>query len=426
MLAVTLLDNVSGLRAKDFRNKELQFGGIDLQAAAYLLDDNFVVLQKHWRQLILLSRREIGGLGGKKSVLTWIGLYRAVPKKYDKRSGLYCGAGLWLLDTVASGEAVLSFLGRELDSLYSSMEEKRIPSEWRVEDVKLSAGRPEVDQVISSEKPLSPARGISADRNKGTCFLGSASSETLGASIAQAQEGTGFGRFSRVFITDDLYIVDDLRRRGRAVECNKIADSNAFSLQDDGIAINDGLLDIDVVRSLRKEVTALRGIIGDAAGRTERQVREVRNCVLILLILSFGIVFETTSAFIPTILGDSAVRGIVRPLDHASPSVELSSAQTHPVVLAEPGVQPGGSRVGGCLDVPTEGAVVPKGQPAPDNSSFDGANSKVGECLAKSFEELSNFIDKVVPTIQKNAPLKKALGEARESARRVLEVVNPK
>jgi hypothetical protein len=50
----------------------------------------------------------------------------------------------------------------------------------------------------------------------------------------------------------------------------------------------------------------------------------------------------------------------------------------------------------------------------------------VSECLAKSFEELSNFIDKVVPTIQKNAPLKKALGEARESARRVLEVVNPK
>ena len=425
MLAVTLLDNVSGLKAKDFRNKELQVEGVELNSAAYLLDENFVVLQKHWRQLILLSRREIGGLGGKGVVLTWIGLYRAVPDKYDKRVGLYCGAGLWLLDTVASGEAVLSFLEGELDRLYSSMEEKRIPSEWRVEDVKLSAGRSDVDHVISSEKPLSPARGISADRNKGTCFLGRASSETLGASITRAQEGTGFGRFSKIFITDDLNILDDLRRRGRAIEFDKVADGNASSLQDDGIAIKD----IDAVRSLRKEVTTLRGIIGDAAGRTERQLRELTKWVLISLILAVGIVAETTSALIPTILGGPAVHGIVKPLDHASPSVDLSSTQTHPGGLAEPGVQQGGSRVSGCLDAPIEGAVVPKGQPAPEHSSIDGApavNSKVSECLAKSFEELPNLIDKVVPTIPKNAALKKALGEARESAGKVLEVVNPK
>ena len=433
MLAVTILDNVSGLRAKHFRNTKHALQKVELPERAYLLDDNFIILQKNWSKVILLSRQRIKKADGNDAVLTWIGVYVASPHQYDKREGLYCGAGLWLLDTVASGEAVLSFLERELDRLYSSMEEKRIPSEWRVEDAELSdigIGREELHQVISSEKPLNAARGISADRNMGTCFLGSASSETLGASIAKAQEGVGFSRFSKIFITDDLHIVDDLRRRGRATECDKIAGGNVSLIQEDGINNNQELLDIDVVRSLRKEVKMLRGIIGDTAGGVERQLREMKKLVIILLILSVGIVFETARAFIPTILGVPAVHGIVKPFDHASPSVELSSTQTPPVVLAEPSVQLGGSRASGCLDVSTAGAAVTKDQPSrvenPSTEVPTSPNSKEIECLARDLEELTSLIDRILPTLPRNAALKMPAEQAHEGARKPLEASKPK
>jgi hypothetical protein len=241
----------------------------------------------------------------------------------------------------------------------------------------------------------------------------------------------GLGRFSKIFITDDLHIVEDLRRKGRATECDKVTGGNASSIQDGGITINQGGLDIDAARSLRKEVKMLREKIDDTADGIERQLRGVKKWLIILLILlSVAIAVETTSAFIPTIVGGPAVHGIVKPLDHATPSAELPNTHTHPADLVATGVHPDGSRASGCLDAPTEAPVAPKSQPsAPENFLIDNGpspNSKVSECLTKSFEELSNLIEKVVPAIQKNVALKKALGEAHESARKVLEAVNPK
>jgi hypothetical protein len=426
VLAVTLLDNASGLKAKNFRNTKLDDRGVALEEGAYLLDENYLVLRKNRHKLIMVSRRRVRSSDGSEAVLTWIGLYSAAPRQYDQREGFYCGVGVWLLNEAVSGEEVLRFLRGALERLYSSMEGRRITSEWRVEDVKLSdvgIGELEFSRVITSERPLSLGQGIGDDLSLATCFFDCSrhtSDEELAACISKAQTDLAFRRFNRVFIATSEDIVKELRRRGRASEVPEkgerlprngerfnpdgdalvLIGDVASSARDDEVTAYRRTSEVDGLRELRKELKILEGKVKNNDHIIDQRLVSIRRLLItILALFCVGLVFAISYVLAPTVFRSSAVEEIVGSLEHASRSVGLSGTQPPPAVSAGGAPQPDG---------PLEMEV--------ENSSTNDAtfpNSKESEAR---LEELSYLIDKVSPSLagQKYAALRRVLDQARK------------
>ena len=406
------------------------------------MDENFVVLRKGWPELVRLSRQRIKRSDGKDAVLTWIGLYRAAPHQYDQREGYYCGVGVWMLDAVASGEAVLSFLRKALAGLYSSMDAKRIPSKWRIEEIELSAvgiDESEIGGVTRSIKGLSADQGLSDDRNKGTCFLDcsrNGDDRELTSAIYSAQTNRIFERFSKMFIASSVDAAGDLRKRRRATEVTENGWRSSSSTVDRGsferneVAVHPDPFGIDVVQSLRRELKGFEKKVDDRVVESDRRLIGIRRLLIALSVLYGGLVLETAGPLIPKISTNSAVEGIVKVPD-GIPRYAPSSTQTQLTVPTDPGGQLSESRASGCLDVLTAGAAVTKDQPSrAENSSTDvptSPNSKEIECLARDLEELSSLINSILPTLQRNAaPLKRPPEQAHEGARKPLEAGKPK
>jgi hypothetical protein len=438
--AVTLLDNVSGLKARHLPLTKLTFGEVEFDAGTYLLDENFVVLRKEWPELVRLSRQRIKKSDGRDAVLTWIGLYRAAPRQYDQREGYYCGVGVWLLDAVASGEAVLSFLRKALVRLYSSMDAQRIPTKWRVEEIELSEvgiNVSEIDGVTRSIKGLSVGQGLSDDRNKGTCFLdcsGNGDDRELASAIYSAQTSRIFERFSKMFIANSVDIVGDLRRKRRAMEVTENGWRVSSSAVDRGSfdrnqsTVYSDPFGLDVVQTLRKELKGFEKKVDDSVVGSDRLLISIRRLLIVLLVLCGGLVIETAGALIPKIFTSAAIDGVVKA--DRIPRYAPSSTQTQLTVPTDPGAQPSGLRASGCLDASTAGATVTKDQPSrAENSSTEVPtfpNSKEIECLARDLEELSSLIDRILPTLQRSAAPQKPPEQAHEGARKPLEASKSK
>ena len=434
--AITILDNVSGLKTRDFRLTKLTFGEVEFNAGAYLLDENFVVLQKGWPELVRLSRQRLKRSDGKESVLTWIGLYRAAPRQYDQREGYYCGVGIWLLDAVASGEAVLGFLRKALANLYSSMDAKGIPSKWRVEEIELSEvgiNASEIDGVTRSIKDLSPDQGLSDDKNKGTCFLECSrkgDDNTLTLAIYNAQTDQVFERFSKMFIASDVDAADDLRKRRRAMEVTENGWRSSSSAVDRGsLERNDVTVDpdpfgFDAIQSLRRELKGFEKRVDDSVAESDRRVSCITAWLIALLVLCGVLVLGTAWVLIPKLFTNATVDASVKA--RFAPSI----TQTQLTVPTDPGAQPSGLQGSGCLDASTAGVAVTKEQSSRgENSSTEvpaSPNSKEMECLARDLEALSSLIDRILPTLQRNAGLKKPPEQAHEGARKPLEASKPK
>ncbi len=82
-------------------------------------------------------------------------------------------------------------------------------------------------------------------------------------------------------------------------------------------------------------------------------------------------------------------------------------------------------RPDGTIDAAVAGKDRDVGVDGPPIETSSARNSKENEALIRNLGELSNLIDKVSqnPTTQKNAAFKKLLDQARDGARKQLDVL---
>ncbi len=341
MLGITLFDNVAGLKSKDFRNTKIASGDIEFDIGQLLLDENFVVMQRNWRELVILSRRRIKAGMFSSKILTWIGLYSATPRQYDRGMGFYCGAGVWVLDSSVSGEAVLALLRAAVGRLYSLMEASAQTADWGLEKIELGdvgIGELELNQVIASEERLSIGQGLGHDTNSGSCFFDCVdkNGELVQNTVSDVQIDARFKRFNRVFISRDANIVADLRRRGRAIEFREsrvytpdpkargLAISGGYQEPSEGKTSSAqfnaddvylGRIVSEVLRNLRREFKTVETSVSDNSQRLERGFNRLRGYLIALLVLSgASLVLGIVSAILPQLLGGPPAEEIVRSL----------------------------------------------------------------------------------------------------------------
>lgn len=141
MLAVMVLDVSTGLKAQCFQvHEDLKHWSSELDSAKYeifyKLDPDFVTLQQGKRSELF----QIVRIQTKIGLLTWIGLYTALPASLNAardRKGNYCGAGLWLCDSVIPGKTAASLLRRLLSAFCEIMENANA-SNWNIYKISLS------------------------------------------------------------------------------------------------------------------------------------------------------------------------------------------------------------------------------------------------------------------------------------------------
>jgi rhodanese-related sulfurtransferase len=205
VLRLTLLDNVSGLRWKHSNDAELRNVNVE---PFIILDSGQVILPPAPAELFVVHRQKIAA----DKILTWLGLYRAVPNAVNNRKGDYCGVGFWLLNnTVAGSDATQILRGLMTDVFRSMQASGRQP--WDV------ARAPTESMARSVEDPR--LGDINARRDLGRDVIcidaSSGGAHAIDDAIDEIQEdGDGFfDRFGRVLLSQDKAVLNAVESRGR-------------------------------------------------------------------------------------------------------------------------------------------------------------------------------------------------------------------
>jgi hypothetical protein len=161
----------------------------------------------------LLSRRIVEG-----RVLTWIGLYRPAYEIGGSRPGGYHGAGIWLLDKMANGEAVARLLPQLVDQV-NRLAMTGGQFQRRLADIRTEVRLPDTDfdQVRKSMEPVTPGSGLgSGDLPRAFLDLSDPlDAPHLGWFIYWVQAAPPFARFNRIVLSTNRGVaaqVADLNR----------------------------------------------------------------------------------------------------------------------------------------------------------------------------------------------------------------------
>jgi len=218
MIGLTLFGKIPGFSQKHVllgSTPQLDLYDRDLDQLV-LLDNDAVVLPSSTSGLIKVARLKI-----RHGILTWIGLYIDFADVTIKRSGDYCGGGIWLLDAIATGDHVLALLGATVAPLRADLVPYARSTLGHLENY--PAGHLEnlgqyFNRVVTAERTLSQGMGLSANDPTAGCFLDAAASgesTNLGDWLDIFQASRGLGGFGSGWVSLDPRVKEAVVRKGR-------------------------------------------------------------------------------------------------------------------------------------------------------------------------------------------------------------------
>jgi hypothetical protein len=165
------------------------------------------------QSLYLVSRRQVD-----QYTLTWIGLYRYAKELGGNRTGGYYGAGIWLVDQVASGNHVvklLALLAEQVNLLAMQNDQFLRPLSSIQEHIRFP--KIEIDQVKQSRTNLTNGCGLNID-NFARAYLDFSeigNALNMGWFVDWIQIGTNFTEYGRVLLSADSFVSASVKRLGR-------------------------------------------------------------------------------------------------------------------------------------------------------------------------------------------------------------------
>lgn len=207
MLAISLIGVTPGLEVATFGS--LPFQPVDDWIG---ISTSEIELRKQ-QGLYFVTRRVVD-----RSVLTWIGYYRSALELGGSRDGGYYGAGIWLVDKAASGDAIVHLL----PLLADQVNQHAMSNGQFVK--RLSAIREQIQWPDAEGKRLNQSLtalvsegGLSvSDLPRAYLDLSSVNhAPHLGWFFDWIQMGLPFSQFSRVMLSTDAAVTASARSLGR-------------------------------------------------------------------------------------------------------------------------------------------------------------------------------------------------------------------
>jgi hypothetical protein len=266
VLRLTLLDNVSGLRWKHSNDVELRNINVE---PIIMLDNGQVILSSVAVELFVVHRLKVAS----DKILSWVGLYRAVPNSINNRKGDYCGVGFWLLNANVAGSEAIRILRDLMTSLLKAMQASPRQS-WDVMRAPLDSLARRLE-----DPPLRDFDGRTELGRETICIDVSRGDElTLEEALDEIQEGANerFGRFNRVLLTQDAEVVAAVEGRGRISVMN-LADILRPPQARAPSRVPEDRPTRSPAPTRTGGATAPRPPVGDAANETARLSYELRQ-----------------------------------------------------------------------------------------------------------------------------------------------------
>jgi hypothetical protein len=210
VLRLTLLDNISGLRWKHSNDAELRSINVE---PFLILDNSQVALPPPPAELFVIHRQKLDA----DKILTWIGLYRAVPSTASNRNGDYCGVGFWLLNNTVTGSDATRILRQLMTGAFRSIQTAARQS-WDVARVPLDGIARNLE-----DPALGDLDGLKELGREAICIDASGGDALEIDETLDEIQADRFDRFARVLVSRDSAVVDAIESRGR-IPIKKLAE----------------------------------------------------------------------------------------------------------------------------------------------------------------------------------------------------------